>query len=117
MPREFNRAERMAYHIQRELSALLVREISDPRLRNLTISEVEISRDLTHATVYFTGQDTMNMEETLIALRRASGFFRKNLAARIRARGVPKLEFVHDHSFDQATRLLALIDEVATCDP
>nr|VFK11424.1 MAG: ribosome-binding factor A [Candidatus Kentron sp. LPFa]VFK27608.1 MAG: ribosome-binding factor A [Candidatus Kentron sp. LPFa]VFK63101.1 MAG: ribosome-binding factor A [Candidatus Kentron sp. UNK]VFK70726.1 MAG: ribosome-binding factor A [Candidatus Kentron sp. UNK] len=116
MPREFNRAERMSYHIQRELSALIARDISDPRLRNLTISDVKISRDLTEATVYFTEQDTLKKEETLAALRKASGFLRKNLASRIRARGVPRLRFVHDQSFDQATRLLALIDNAVAHD-
>nr|VFK42309.1 MAG: ribosome-binding factor A [Candidatus Kentron sp. SD]VFK48212.1 MAG: ribosome-binding factor A [Candidatus Kentron sp. SD]VFK79812.1 MAG: ribosome-binding factor A [Candidatus Kentron sp. SD] len=116
MPREFGRSERMAYHIQRELAALITREISDPRLQNLTISEVRVSRDLTQATVYFTKQNTEKTEKIMEALRRASGFLRKNLAGRIRARSVPKLEFVHDDSFDQATRLLALIDEVAIHD-
>nr|VFK46545.1 MAG: ribosome-binding factor A [Candidatus Kentron sp. TC] len=116
MPREFSRAERMAYHIQRELSASIARDINDPRLRNLTISDVRISRDLTQATVYFAKQDALESEETLVALRKASGFLRKNLAARIRARGVPRLEFAHDRSFDQAARLLALIDNAVVRD-
>jgi len=112
MPREFGRAERVAYQIQRELAALIVRDISDPRLRTLTISEVKVSRDLAQATVYFTGEDTVKTKETLAALQRASGFFRKNLASRIRARSVPTLRFVYDHSFDEAAHLSALIDKV-----
>ena len=65
MPREFGRSERMAYHIQRELAALITREISDPRLQNLTISEVRVSRDLTQATVYFTKQNTEKTEKIM----------------------------------------------------
>nr|VFK27347.1 MAG: ribosome-binding factor A [Candidatus Kentron sp. MB]VFK33599.1 MAG: ribosome-binding factor A [Candidatus Kentron sp. MB]VFK76276.1 MAG: ribosome-binding factor A [Candidatus Kentron sp. MB] len=114
MPREFSRSERMSYQIQRELAALLLRDVSDPRLQNLTISEVRVNRDLAQATVYFTGQDNIaKTEETLAALRQASGFFRKNLANRLRARGVPKLKFVYDHHLDRANQLVALIDEAA----
>nr|VFK55077.1 MAG: ribosome-binding factor A [Candidatus Kentron sp. TUN]VFK56861.1 MAG: ribosome-binding factor A [Candidatus Kentron sp. TUN]VFK60926.1 MAG: ribosome-binding factor A [Candidatus Kentron sp. TUN] len=116
MPREFNRAERMAYQIQRELAVLIVRNVSDPRLHNLTISEVDVSRDLAAATVYFAGEGIVNTEETLAVLQRASGFFRKKLANRIRARSVPRLKFVYDHSFDQASRLLTLIDDAVIRD-
>ncbi|MBT8419706.1 MAG: 30S ribosome-binding factor RbfA [Gammaproteobacteria bacterium] len=111
MPREFNRAERVAYQIQRELAVLITKETSDPRLRGLTISEVKINSDLTEATVYVTGKEAAKIEETLATLWRAAGFLRKNLARRLNARGVPKLKFVYDRSFDQAAQLLALIDD------
>nr|VFJ72461.1 MAG: ribosome-binding factor A [Candidatus Kentron sp. FW] len=116
MPREFSRTERVAYQIQRELAALLVREVSDPRLRDLTISEVRIGRDLSQATVYFTVEDPAKAQETLAALRRASGFLRKCLANRVRTKSVPKLQFVFDRSFDQATHLLALIEKAVAND-
>jgi len=89
---------------------LIAKEVNDPRLRGLTISEVTISRDLAQATVYVTGEASSTSDEILVVLRKASGFLRKNLARRIRAKGVPRLEFVYDHSFDKAARLLDLID-------
>nr|VFJ54584.1 MAG: ribosome-binding factor A [Candidatus Kentron sp. FW]VFJ54678.1 MAG: ribosome-binding factor A [Candidatus Kentron sp. FW] len=116
MPREFSRTERVAYQIQRELAALLVREVSDPRLHDLTISEVRISRDLGQATIYFTVEDPDRAQETLVALQRASGFLRKCLANRVHARSIPRLQFVFDRSFDQATHLLALIEKAVARD-
>nr|VFJ92109.1 MAG: ribosome-binding factor A [Candidatus Kentron sp. H]VFJ93005.1 MAG: ribosome-binding factor A [Candidatus Kentron sp. H]VFJ99859.1 MAG: ribosome-binding factor A [Candidatus Kentron sp. H] len=116
MPREFSRSERVAYQIQRELALLMTKETSDPRLRGLTISEVEINADLTEVTVYITGKEPEKTEETLAALGWASGFFRKNLARRLRVRGVPKLKFAYDHSFDRASHLLALIDKAVASD-
>nr|VFJ70582.1 MAG: ribosome-binding factor A [Candidatus Kentron sp. FM]VFJ77660.1 MAG: ribosome-binding factor A [Candidatus Kentron sp. FM]VFK24867.1 MAG: ribosome-binding factor A [Candidatus Kentron sp. FM] len=110
MPREFSRTERVAYQIQRELAALITKDTGDPRLRGLTVSDVRINSDLTEATVYITGTASTKTEEIMATLGRASGFFRKNLARRLRARGVPKLKFVYDHTFDQAAHLLALID-------
>ncbi|VFM95631.1 MAG: ribosome-binding factor A [Candidatus Kentron sp. G] len=112
MPREFSRAERVAYQIQRELAVSITKDTGDPRLRGLTVSDVRINSDLTEATVYITGTTSTKTEteEIMATLGRASGFFRKNLARRLRARGVPKLKFVYDHTFDQAAHLLALID-------
>lgn len=108
--REFNRSERMAYQIQRELAASIAKEANDPRLRGLTIAEVRINSDLSTATVYITGKDSSAVEDVLAALRSASGFFRKKLASRLQARNVPKLKFTYDYSFDRAAQLQALID-------
>lgn len=108
---EFSRSERVGYQIQRELAMLIAKKANDPRLRGLTIAEVRINSDLTEATVYVTGKEPEREKETLRALGKASGFFRKNLARQLQMRGVPRLGFVYDHSFDQADRLLALIGD------
>ena len=111
MPREFSRARRIAGLIQREIAALLAREISDPRLVRVTISEVVVSPDLAHARVYVTFPEGCDVKEGLGLLKKASRFLRRRLGERIRVRALPRLEFSHDSTLDTGLRVSALIDD------
>lgn len=114
MPKEFSRARRVAEQIQRELADLLRREVNDSRLQQVTLSGVEVSRDLGHAKVYVTPHMGADVEATVSALNRASSFLRRNLASRLLVRSVPQLKFVYDPTLDNATRLSALLAGDAT---
>ena len=112
MPREFPRARRVAEQIQRELAELIQLELMDPRLGMVSISGVEVSRDLAYATVYFTvlGKEGQN-KDTGKVLNHAAGFLRRRLGQQMITRTVPELRFVHDRSLEKGARLSALIDK------
>ena len=114
MPKEFNRASRMAAQVQRELADLFTRGVGDPRLHDATVSRVKVSKDLTRATVYLEVHISHQVEETLRAAMKARGFLRRALAQRIRSRALPELEFAWDSELERVNRVLALIDATAT---
>ncbi len=111
MPKDFPRARRVADQIQRELPELIRHEVKDPRVGMLTITEVEVNRDMEFAKVYFT---TLGGEAEhaacLQGLQRASGFLRSQLSHRMQLRVVPKLTFVYDHSVEHGIALTQLIE-------
>ncbi len=110
MPREFLRSDRMAEQLRRELAEIVRDEIDDPRLGFMSFTEVRMSRDLSHAVIYCSMFNTEQQNESIEILNRATGFIRKEVARRIRARIVPTLKFVVD---DSVTRGIAM-DELIT---
>jgi ribosome-binding factor A len=114
--KEFSRSRRVGEQIQRELAELVQRELKDPRLGMITISAVEVSRDMSVAKVFFTVLGEHNEQESLEGLERASGFLRRELGHRMRLRSVPELRFHYDHSIEKGTRLSALINEAVASD-
>jgi len=106
------RLARIADQIQRELAELVRQELRDPRVKLVTITGVELSRDQSHAKVYFT---TLGSPEDAVAccegLSRAAGFLRAGLAHRLSTRTVPDLHFAYDESIERGVKLSRLIDE------
>jgi ribosome-binding factor A len=107
-----NRAARVAEAIKIELADLVSREIKDPRVRAglVTVSHVEVNRDLTVAEVgvsILSGQPDPVMK----GLQAAAGFLRGPLARRLRLRVAPELRFHHDRSQEMATRLRDIVRE------
>lgn len=112
MPREFSRTRRVSEQIQRELSVLIQEHVQDPRLGLVSVSGVEISRDLSHAKVYFsTLGDAIEAKQSHKVLTGAAGYLRHMLGQRLRLRSVPQLHFHIDASLERGARLSALIDE------
>ena len=112
----------MAHHIERvnslirhEISELLQRQVKDPRLGNfITVTAVDTSSDMRHAKVYVSRLEGVEeKQETLGALTSAAGFFRKELAIRLKLRRVPELNFQWDDSLERGDHLLRLIDRLA----
>lgn len=105
------RARRIGDRIREDLAILLLREISDPRLSMVTVTAVDVDRELAYATIYVTaiGSDDRS-QEVLRALERASGFIRKQLSARIRLRQFPKLRFRWDASETRGARIDELLE-------
>jgi len=114
--REFARQDRVGAQIQRELSLLLVSELNDPRFKMVTIQEVRVSRDLSHAKVYFTTLDDEDVKQTAKALNHAAVFMRRRLGEAMKMRSVPQLHFVYDSSLLEGNRLSALIDDAVSHD-
>jgi len=121
MAQEYSRTQRVADQIQRELAALIQREVKDPRVGMATVSAVEVSRDLSHAKVFVTvlngGEDQQEITESLKALNNASGFLRSQLGQRMKLRIVPTLRFHFDDSLSRGNYLSNLIDQARASDP
>jgi len=92
---------------------LLEQEIRDPRLRLVTLTKVHITDDLKQATVYFSVLEDERRGEAMRALRKASGFFRRELGARLNLRYTPTISFALDDSYIQAQHLLDILDEIS----
>src|SRR5687767_823160 len=105
------RNRRIESEMQRVLSELVSREVKDPRVGMVTITEVRIATDKSSARVFFTPFASKHSpEEVLEGLTRASGFLRGEVGRRLSLRHAPRLEFEFDDSFDKAAKLTALID-------
>jgi ribosome-binding factor A len=118
MPKDYPRSRRIAEQIQRELSDVIRLELKDPRVGMLTITDVEVSQDYSHAKVFFTTLgDAAKVSETVAGLARAAGFLRSQLAHRLKLRIVPQLQFKYDESVERGMRLSRLIDEAVATDP
>ena len=103
--------------MQRTLAELLQFEVKDPRVQNVSLTSVDLSRDLSVARVYFSLlEPDADPAEALEGLQRAAGFLRGKLGKAIKARHVPELRFVHDDSAAEAVRLGALIDQAVSAD-
>jgi len=112
------RHARIADQIQRELAELIRLEVRDPRVGMVTLTGVELSRDQSHAKVYFTVLGApSDAEQAREGLQRAAGFLRSNLAHRLTTRKVPDLAFAYDESVERGVRLSRLIDEAVKPQP
>jgi ribosome-binding factor A len=112
MPREFSRASRVADQLQRDLSGLIRQEVKDPRVGLVTITTVEVNRDLSHAKVYISSlAEVSAIEQSVEALQHAAGFLRSQLSRTLKVRSVPQLQFIYDASVERGVRLSHLIDE------
>lgn len=116
MKRGQGRPQKIGDSIQRELSALLQREVRDPRVGMVTLTAVDVSPDLSHAKVYFTLLEKDKLADTLEGLNRAAGFLRSQLSRRIKLYVTPELRFAYDESVERGDRLSRLIDSVRAKD-
>jgi len=113
--REFSRTDRVGQQIQKEVAIILQREIKDPRLGMITVSAVEVSRDLSYAKVFVTTLNDHDEEKSKLIMKilgEAQGFVRSLLGKRIRARIVPEIKFVMDTSLLEGMRISNLVDQV-----
>jgi ribosome-binding factor A len=105
------RHRRIEGEMQRVLSELVSREVKDPRVGSVTITEVKVAADMGSAKVFFTPFASKNPPESVReGLTRASGFLRGEVGRRLQLRHAPKLEFEYDDSFEKAQKLTELID-------
>ena len=112
------RSARIADQIQRSLAELIRTELRDPRVGLITLTGVELSRDQSHAKVFFTVMGPQAASaEALEGLSRASGFLRSALARELTTRKVPELHFEYDESVERGVRLSRLIDDAVNPPP
>ncbi len=108
-----HRAERVSERIHQEISVLFARQVSDPRLENLNVTRVEVTGDLSIAKIFGAPRaDPDATRETMHALARAAGFFRKRLAENLDLRSAPEVRFVLDESIIKGERFLQVLEQV-----
>ena len=113
-----SRRARIADQIQRELAEVIRLELRDPRVGLITLTGVELSRDQSHAKVFFTVLGAESAAENAAeGLQRGAGFLRTQLAHRLTTRKVPELHFEFDESVERGMRLSKLIDEAVAPPP
>jgi ribosome-binding factor A len=111
------RLRRVADQIQRELTDILRAELKDPRVGMITLTGVEVSPDFAHAKVFFTSlAEAAQRDEVRAGLKRASGFLRTMLGARLKIHNTPELHFVYDESVESGIRLTHLIEDAVASD-
>lgn len=116
MPKDFPRSDRLASQIQRELASLVRNNLKDPRLSAPTILEVQVSKDLSQARVFFSVLDPDDAEQSLHALRHASGYLQREVSKVLKSRITPKLVFIYDDSDIRGRTMSELIDSVIARD-
>jgi ribosome-binding factor A len=111
------RTRRVGEQIRRELAELIRAELRDPRLALISMTSVEVSRDLAYARIYVTLMgDPAERNERVAELNRVASLLRRELGRRMRLRVIPKLEFRYDEIVEQGARLSALIDAAVASD-
>ncbi len=111
MPREFSRHQRLASQMLRTLNELIRFESKDPRLAGVSLTAVDLSKDLSVARVYFSQMNPdAEPADAAEGLQRAAGFLRSRLGSSIKVRKVPELRFAHDDSIAQGAEISRLID-------
>ncbi len=117
MPREFTRNQRLGNQVLRSLSELLRFETKDPRLEGVSLTAVELTRDLSVARVYYSMLDpNADAAPVQAGLEKAAGFLRGKLGQLIKVRHVPELRFEHDASAAESQRISDLIDGALNSD-
>ena len=119
MAKEFSRARRVAQQLQREVATILQREVKDPRIGMVTVSDVELSGDLQHAKIFVTffnygeqdgGQtEAERIESGLKGLTEAAGYIRILLGKAMQLRVVPELRFAYDKTLVEGMRISNLV--------
>ena len=109
------RLQRIADRIQQEISEMLIREISDPRLKQIYLTDVKVDKELAYADVYVSAIEGVSRSKDVLAgLESASGFIRRTLSSRVELRAFPRLRFHWDmtpENADQVEKLLAGLRE------
>jgi ribosome-binding factor A len=119
MAREFTRSQRVADYLQRELSGIIQREVRDPRVGMISVTGVDVSRDIGHAKVHYTvlGADSSDdAKESTEVLNKAAGFLRSQLSRDSNMRSVPQLRFYFDNSVGRGRYMEDLIGRAAQAD-
>ena len=107
------RLQRIADRVRQELSETLVREVNDPRLHHIFITDVKIDRELAFADVYVSALEGVERSaEILKGLESASGFFRRILSARVELRAFPRLRFHWDPTPENADHIEKVLAEL-----
>lgn len=119
MGREFERTQRVSHFLHEELARLLQTTVRDPRVQQVNLTGVEVSRDLSHARVFFTlMSDVSEAERSEISgvLSKVSGFLRSELAKSSSMRTVPRISFRFDESVGRGRDMESLLREVRRAD-
>jgi ribosome-binding factor A len=107
------RLQRIADRIRQELSEMLIREINDPRLKQIYVTDVKVDRELAYADVYVSAVEGVSRSgDVLAGLESASGFIRRYLSSRVELRTFPRLRFHWDMTPENADHIERILAEL-----
>lgn len=104
--------ERLNDQFQKEISYILMTEVKDKNVKFVTVTDVEITNDLSYAKVYFTLLNEEYLEVTKKSLDKASSFIRAKLAETINIRHTPEIKFIYDESIKYGEKIEKIIEEI-----
>lgn len=119
MAKDYSRTQRVGDFLQQELAQLIQTSVRDPRAAMVSITGVDVSRDLAHAKVFFTQlgvDDAASAKSTTEVLNKAGGFLRSQIAKSASMRTVPKLSFRFDESVGRGRAMEALLRDAREAD-
>lgn len=119
MSRTHGRAQRVADFLRKELASLILLELRDPRVGMVSITDVELSKDLAHAKIFVTvlGCDSVDeAKESLQVLNQAAGFLRTEISRQSTMRSIPSIRFIFDDSVQRGHKMSLLIDQALASD-
>jgi ribosome-binding factor A len=107
------RLQRIADRIRQELSEMLIRELNDPRLKQIFVTDVKIDKELAFADIYVSALEGVSRSKDVLAgLESASGFIKRTLASRIELRAFPRLRFHWDVTPENADHIEKILAEL-----
>lgn len=107
------RLQRIADRIRQELSEMLIREINDPRLKQIYVTDIKVDKELAYADVFVSAvEGTSRSADVLAGLESASGFIRRTLASRVELRAFPRLRFHWDMTPENADHIEKILAEL-----
>ncbi|PRO65187.1 30S ribosome-binding factor RbfA [Alkalicoccus urumqiensis] len=107
------RANRVAEQLKKEISDIIQREVKDPRIGFLTVTDVDLTGDLQQAKVFVTVYgDEEERSNSLAALEKAKGFIRSEAGQRVQLRKTPEIMFEFDESIERGNRIEQLIRDM-----
>ena len=110
----FQRTDRVADLMRRDIAEVLLREVKDPRVSFVTITDVRLSKDLRNARVFFTAllQDGQTLEDVTEGLQHASGFVQRKVGGRLQLRCTPHITFAYDSSLENGSKMDAILRNI-----
>ena len=111
MAREFSRSRRVAQQLQKELAMIVMREIKAKEFGMITINEVDLSRDLSYAKVYFTllNDSPELIKKAVEMLNETAPYIRSLMGSKMKLRIVPELRFYYDKSLSEGIRMASMV--------
>ena len=107
------RLQRIADRVRQELSEILIREVSDPRLQQIFITDVKVDKELAYADIYISAvEGSERSREILAGLKSASSYLRRTLSQRVELRTFPRLRFHWDPTPENADHIERLLSEL-----
>ena len=110
--KSFHRTDRVSAQLRRELGTLVHEAVRELGLPSVSVSDVEVTRDMAHAKVFVTALQPERSAEAVKGLREAAKEIRYELARAVKLRHVPELHFVYDESLDRGEKIDRLLAQV-----
>ncbi|MCX6113456.1 MAG: 30S ribosome-binding factor RbfA [Proteobacteria bacterium] len=110
--RSYARSTRIADLIKEEVATIFLNEVSDPRVKHITITDVRLGDDLKLAKIYYVSSEKHEDKTTVEGLSKAKGFIRREIAKRVKMRRVPDIEFHYDDVFEQGLKMENILRDI-----